>query len=108
MPSVFWSGKLSFLMKLMVNTNNLLAWIFRNTHNTAAMKQRMKLGYEGQVSDSVSKYDELGMQHYTKIATALLDNVPVQGMNLIDVGCGTGILSLIALNLGAHHVTGGD
>ncbi len=50
-------------MKLMVNTNNLLAWILGNTRKTAAMKQRMKMGYEGQVSDSVSKYDEVGMQH---------------------------------------------
>ncbi len=46
MPSIFWTGRLLFSMKLMVNINNLLALITGNARDTAAMKQRMKLGQD--------------------------------------------------------------
>jgi ubiquinone/menaquinone biosynthesis C-methylase UbiE len=108
MPSLFWTGKLSFSMKLMVNINNLLALITGNTRDTAAMKQRMKLGYEGALSDDVTRYDELGLRHYTSIATELLKGVDIRAKEVLDVGCGTGILSLLALEQGAARVVGGD
>ncbi len=43
-------------MMLMVNANNILAWITGDIRNTAAMKQRVKQGYEGSFSDHVSGY----------------------------------------------------
>jgi len=66
MPPIFWTGKLSLTMKVLVNTSNLLAWISGNARDTFAMKQRMKRGYEGTYSSDISRYDELGLEHYTK------------------------------------------
>ncbi len=51
MPRVFWTGKLSLSMRLIVNASNVLAWISGNTRDTLAMKKRIKLGYEGAISD---------------------------------------------------------
>jgi ubiquinone/menaquinone biosynthesis C-methylase UbiE len=108
MPPVFWTGKLSLPMKFVVNFNNLFAWITGNARDTAAMKQRMKLGYEGARSDDVTRYDELGLRHYTKIATELLKGADLRGKEVLDVGCGTGILSLLALQQGAAKIVCGD
>jgi len=96
-PTVFWTGTLSLPLKLVVNSNCLLAWITGNTRNTSAMKQRMRDGYSGSFSDHVTHYDEVGLEHYTKIAENLLAGIDVQGKKVLDVGCGTGILSLINL-----------
>ena len=108
MPSIFWTGKLSLTMKLIVNINNMLAWITGNARDTIAMKKRMKLGYEGACSDHVTHYDELGEKHYTKIAMKLLEAVDLQGKEVLDVGCGTGILSLLSLEQGATKLVCGD
>jgi ubiquinone/menaquinone biosynthesis C-methylase UbiE len=108
MPSVFWTGRLSLSMKLMVNINNLLALITGNARDTAAMKQRMKLGYEGVCSDDVTHYDDFGLDHYTKIATKLLEGFDLRGKEVLDIGCGTGILSTLALKQGAASLTCGD
>jgi len=108
MPSVFWTGKLSLLMKLMVNINNLLALITGNARDTTAMKQRTKLGYEGVCSDHVTHYDDFGMKHYTKIATKLIEEVDLRGKEVLDVGCGTGIISILVLKQGAAKLTCGD
>ena len=107
MPTVFWTGKLSLSMKLMVNISNALAWISGNARDTAAMKQRMKLGYEGACTEHVTRYDDLGLEHYTKIARELLKRVDLRGKEVLDVGCGTGILSFLALEQGAVKVFGG-
>ncbi len=108
MPSIFWTGKLSLTMKLIVNINNMLAWITGNARDTIAMKKRMKSGYEGACSDHVTHYDELGEKHYTKIAMKLLEAVDLQGKEVLDVGCGTGILSLLSLEQGATKLVCGD
>jgi len=108
MPPVFWTGKLSLRMKWLANINCLLAWMTGNARDTAAMKKRMKLGYEGACSDHVTRYDELGLEQYTKIATNLLEGVDLRGKEVLDVGCGTGILSLLAIKQGAAKLTCGD
>lgn len=108
MPPIFWTGKLSLPMKCMVNINNVLAWMTGNARDTAAMKKRMKLGYEGACSDHVTRYDELGLEHYTKIATKLLEGVDLRDKEVLDVGCGTGILSLLASGQGAAKQVCGD
>jgi len=91
-----------------MNFNNLLAWIIGNTRDTSIMKQRMKHGYEGKYSTDVTRYDELGLAHYTKIAGELLSIVDVQHKNVIDIGCGTGILSLLSLEKGALNIMCAD
>src|SRR5271169_5756920 len=97
MPSVFWTGRLSRTMKLVINTSNMLAWITGNARNTSAMKKRMKSGYEGTVTDHVTHYDEVGLKHFTNLSTELLKDFDLRGRKVLDVGCGTGVLSLLAL-----------
>jgi ubiquinone/menaquinone biosynthesis C-methylase UbiE len=108
MPPLFWTGKLSPSMKLMANINSFLALITGNAVNTTAMKQRMKLGYEGACSDHVTHYDEFGLGHYTKIGTALLERVDFRDKEVLDVGCGTGIVSILILRNGAAKLICGD
>jgi len=42
MPPIFWTGKLSPMMKFVVNFSNAVAWVTGNARNAAAMKQRTK------------------------------------------------------------------
>ncbi len=46
-------------MTLMVNANNILAWLTGNARNTAAMKDRVRQVYEGAFSEHVTRYDVL-------------------------------------------------
>ncbi|MGZ3595633.1 MAG: 50S ribosomal protein L11 methyltransferase, partial [Syntrophales bacterium] len=108
MPTIFWTGKLSLPMRLMVNANNILAWLTGNAGNTAAMKERVRQGYEGAFSEHVTRYDELGMQFQTKAAAAQLEGMDLQDKDVLDVGCGTGVISLLALQKGAAKVVCGD
>jgi ubiquinone/menaquinone biosynthesis C-methylase UbiE len=108
MPPIFWTGKLTLPMKLLVNANNLLALITGNARDTAAMKQRMKLGYEGACSDHVTHYDEFGLEHYTKIAANLLEGIELPGKEVLEVGCGTGIMSTLIVKQGAAKLICGD
>jgi ubiquinone/menaquinone biosynthesis C-methylase UbiE len=108
MPSVFWTGNLSFLTRMMANASNALAWITGNARDTASMKHRIRLGYEGGCSTDLARYDELGEEHYTRIAQELLAGVDIRGRRVLDVGCGTGILSSRALEQGAASLVCGD
>jgi ubiquinone/menaquinone biosynthesis C-methylase UbiE len=105
MASLFWTGTLSWPLKLVVNAGSLLAWITGNAQDASAMKQRMKNGYNGAYSDYVLLYDELGSSHYSKISNKLLEKVNFTGKEVVDVGCGTGILSLMALEKGLPKMT---
>lgn len=107
-PTLFWTGKLSLSMKLMVDANNILAWITGNARDTSAMKTRVRQGYDATFSEHVTRYDELGAALQTKAATAQLESVDLQGKEVLDVGCGTGIISLLALKKGASKVICGD
>ncbi|TFH44204.1 MAG: class I SAM-dependent methyltransferase [ANME-2 cluster archaeon] len=108
MPSIFWTGRLSPMLKLMVNFSNAIAWATGNARDTAGMKQRVKKGYEGAVTNDVTRYDEFGLGHYKRISNALLERTDLKGKTILDVGCGTGILSFLALELGAAKVVCGD
>ncbi len=107
-PSIIWIGRLSPELKLIVNLSNILAWITGNARDVMSMKMRMKMGYNAELTDSVTKYDELGLSHYTKIAETLLEEIQLKNKELLDVGCGTGILSMLALAKGAKKTTCGD
>lgn len=108
MPSLFWTGKLSLPMKLLVNTSNIIAWLNGNARNTSAMKQRVKQGYDGVFTDHVTKYDELGLEFQIKAANAQLEGLDLVGKKILDVGAGTGALSFLMLGKGATSVVCGD
>jgi len=103
-----WTGKLSLPMTLIVNANNILACLTGNVRDTVAMKNRIRQGYDGAFSEHVTKYDELGAEFQEKAATTQLEGVDLQGKEVLDVGCGTGIISLLALQKGAVRVVCGD
>jgi hypothetical protein len=90
MPSLFWSGKLTLAMKLLVEANNVLALIKGSSGDTQGMKDRVRRGYEGQYSQHVEQYDELGYHLQDRSARYQLEGIHLQGMNVLDVGCGTG------------------
>jgi ubiquinone/menaquinone biosynthesis C-methylase UbiE len=108
MPAVLYSGKLPWRMKPVLFMNNVLTWMLGNTRDTGAMKERVKRGYEGAVTDDVFRYDDFGLEHYTKIARKLVEDTDLKGKKVLDVGCGTGILSMVLMERGAKKVVCGD
>jgi predicted RNA methylase len=108
MSSLFWTGKISLPLRLMINTGSVLAWLNGYARKSSAMVEKVKEGYDGIYSDTISSYDDLASFHYEKIATALMGHVDCRGKEVIDIGCGTGILTFVALKNGAIRVTGVD
>jgi ribosomal protein L11 methyltransferase len=49
-----------------------------------------------------------GTHPTTALCLQILDSLPISGRNVIDYGCGSGILGIAALKLGAAHVTAVD
>jgi ubiquinone/menaquinone biosynthesis C-methylase UbiE len=105
MPTLFWTGKISLPLRLMVNMGSIIAWITGNARDSSAIKERMKDGYNGKYSDYIHRYDELASFHYEKISNTLIQKVDLDGKEIIDIGCGTGILSLMALAKGAAKMS---
>lgn len=108
MPSLFWSGKLTLPMKLLVEANNLLSIITGSLNDIAGMKNRVKRGYEGEFSGHVHAYDELGYHLQDRSARIQLEGMNFDGMKVLDVGCGTGALAYVAFEQGARTVVCGD
>ena len=54
MTTIFWTGKLSPLMSLVINTSNILAWITGNSKDSVAMKRRVQEGYDGIFTEHVT------------------------------------------------------
>lgn len=91
-------------MALLVNANSLLAWMTGAARDTEEMKRRMTSSYEGEFSDDVRRYDELCFRQHAEIAAALLDSVDVRGLQVADIGCGTGAEAFECLERGAERV----
>ncbi len=49
-----------------------------------------------------------GTHPTTALCLQILESLPVQGRSIIDYGCGSGILAIAALKLGASHVVAVD
>lgn len=108
MAPLLWTGKLTTPMRFLANANCLLAWVTGTARDTDAMRRHMKSGYEGEMSDDVRRYDELCLEQYSGIARALLDGVDVDGLEVVDIGCGTGALAFESLARGAKSVVCAD
>jgi ubiquinone/menaquinone biosynthesis C-methylase UbiE len=108
MKTLFWTGKLSFPMRILMDSNNILAWLTGNSRNKKAMKDRIKMGYNGIFSQHVTRYDELAGEFQKRAAAYQLYGLDFNGKELIDIGGGTGIVALMALERGAAKVVCGD
>jgi ubiquinone/menaquinone biosynthesis C-methylase UbiE len=108
MPSLFWSGKLSIPMKLLIDANNLLSLFTGSSSDLVGMKDRVRRGYEGEYSDHVQSYDELGYHLQDRSARIQLEGLGFDGQSVLDIGCGTGALSYVAIESGAQSVVCGD
>ena len=108
MPSLFWTGKLTLPMWLLVNANNILALLLGNASDNEEMKIRVRDGYEGKFSDHVQQYDDLGLSLQERSADFQLEGIELGGHDVIDIGCGTGVVALKALQRGASTAICGD
>lgn len=108
MPRVVWTGKLTPLMKLILNTSNLFAWATGSMRDTSAMKERVRQGYDGLFSPHVEHYDEVGAELQEKSACEQLRDVDVTNKHVLDIGGGTGVASFLMLRRGAAEVVCGD
>lgn len=95
-------------MKLLIEANNLLAVITGSFKDHSGMKERVWHGYEGEFTDHVNQYDELGYHLQEKSARIQLEAIQLTDMDVLDIGCGTGALSNVAFEHGALSVVCGD
>ncbi len=95
-------------MKLLIEANNLLSVFTGSNRDHLGMKARVKRGYEGEYSNHVHQYDALGYHLQEKSARIQLSDIRLDGMQVLDIGCGTGALSQVAFENGAKGVVCGD
>jgi len=95
-------------MKVLIESNNLLALLTGNIRNRKAMKDRVKKGYDGEYSQHVTHYDEIAGELQKRAAAYQLYKCDFQGKHVLDVGGGTGIIALMALEMGASKAICGD
>jgi ubiquinone/menaquinone biosynthesis C-methylase UbiE len=95
-------------MRILMDANNLLAWGTGNSRNKKAMKDRIKMGYDGTFSQHVTHYDGLAGEFQKRAAEYQLYGIDLRGKELIDIGGGTGIVAFKALEMGAAKVVCGD
>ena len=85
MNKLFWTGKLSFPMRIIMDTNNILAWLTGNSRNKKAMKERIKMAYNATFSTHVTRYDELAGEFQKRAAAYQLYEIDFHGKELIDI-----------------------
>lgn len=107
-PDILWTGELPIFEKLILNISNILSWCNGSIKKTESMKQATKESYNGKRMDDVKHYDIYAINHYNKIAGELLCELNVRDKNILDLGCGTGILSLQLLKDKPNKVIGVD
>ena len=108
MSQFFWSGILSLSMKLLIEANNLLSVFTGSFSDYRRMKARVKSGYEGEYSNHIHQYDAIGYHLQEKSARIELEEIQLDKMQVLDIGCGTGALSQVAFKKGAKGVVCGD
>jgi len=108
MNNLFWTGKLTLLMKVLIESNNLLALLAGNMSNKKSMKDRIRKGYEGEYSQHVTHYDEIAGEFQNRAAAYQLYKGDLHGKQILDVGGGTGVMALMALEMGASKAICGD
>ena len=108
MPTLFWTGKLTLPMKILIEANNVLSLITGSSRDLAGMKDRVKRGYEGEYTAHVHAYDAYGFHLQDRSARIQLEHLSFDNMNVLDVGCGTGALGYVAIEKGAKSVVCGD
>ncbi len=77
-------------MKQIMNVSALQAWITGNMRDMNPMKQRVKLGYEGSITDDVKRYDEMGMNHNIKLHQNYLKKSILKVKKFWRLGAGLG------------------
>lgn len=107
MPGIFVKDELPPLLKFIFNGGNIFTWLIGGLRDTDTMKNRLKLAYNGTFAD-VASYDEISQYHYKYIANNLLEGIDLKGKRVLDVGCGTGIVSNQIIERGASSLVSGD
>ena len=108
MADVLWTGDISFIKKIILNINGIIAWISGNMKNTEKMKDEIKAAYNGDRTSDVKNYDAYGWDHYSKVTDMLLEDLEIQGKLVLDLGCGSGISTLKLLERNAGKVCAVD
>src|SRR5512139_1618205 len=108
MPDILWTGEMPFLNKMILNINGILAYILGNMRDTDDMKKRIITSYDGDRTAVVKDYDNFGEGHYDRIASSLIDRIDVDGKKVLEVGCGTGILTIKLLERRAAEIHATD